>query len=211
MILGDPHKFISGFPSLGVALPRGGVQSFVDFLRGGLIPQLDACWGEPFDQTTLAHAAELRNRLLNPVSVPYPIAPPGSFEIQSQPDGVNFNFPIDLVRSGAKRTFVIRGGPAVLVSPGPRYTALPAGQRFVVRGQDFGIAKIWVCKCPSNGGPVLTLKPNETAHVMPDGGAFAVEEWSCTCGKCHCEIKAQAVFLVSARHRCRCIFAHLGL
>jgi hypothetical protein len=156
-----------------------------------LIPHLTACWGNPFDQDTPFHAAELRYRLLNPVGPLHhnPLGQP--FQIQSGLQGAGFNIAVRSVPPGAKRTFVVQNGAAILQSPGHANTLIPLDQRIVVRANDFGNADIWVTNCPGVGGPVHALAAGQEAVLVhPDeGGPFDVEMWSCTCGRCHCDRK----------------------
>src|SRR5262249_13250941 len=180
MILGDHSRndnrkrpFIPDYPPhdprLPHPIPTGGVEWLVNFLAGGLIPNLDDSWGGfpgAFAMDSLRHAAEIRARLLNPM-LDMRWGSSAKIALHATLDGLHFSADMTSMSPGAKRTLRLRSGTAILRGSSEDQFPIPAGQRLIIRALDGGKAQIQVAECRPNAmaGPICLLKAGEKATI----------------------------------------------
>ena len=194
---GNPERpFIPHYPAHDPPLPRriptGAVEWFVDFLSGGLIPHLDDCWGGfpgAFAMDGLAHAAEIRSRLVKPF-LDIPFSSGDTLTITATLNGVDLGAHMKPMPPGAKRTLRLRMGSANLLGPAGDLLPVPAGQRLIVRALDAGSGAIQLADCggAAMAGRICSLGAGQTANLVFTGpNGSTLESWSCPCGCCQCD------------------------
>ena len=193
-ILGDPVRFVPGWPphtsALPARLPIGAIEASLAHLVS-LIPGLAACWGGPIESEASLHTAYIQNRLLQPTSA-HQLRPGDGIEFSSNPEGVHFNILFRAIPPGSSRTFLLADGSAALMGPRGFVEHVPAGQRLIVRALDEGDAEIQLAQFVPNpkggamGGRTCKLHDGEAAQLVA-GVESMLQAWACTCGKWQCD------------------------
>jgi hypothetical protein len=213
LLLGDPGTYVPDQPSLNPPLPAslrlGPVGATVLFLRGrplakgavvpgvagadanagGLIPDLDQCWGGDFASDSNSHAWELILRMLLPYAA-IPFKQGQSLTFMCRDDGVSFDpqYFHEPVLPGARRKFRLASGAGDLSKNGVHFRYVPDGQRLVLRVLDEGCATIKLAAPTGERelGPELDFSSGQTATLeFTRDSVF--ESWTCTCGTNRCD------------------------
>ena len=129
--------FLRGAPLAPGAVARGeGVPQHA----GGLIPDLDCCWGEDFRDGKYWATGAILHRLRQPYAVLPMISTGHSIEIGCADEGVSFShFFRGPVPAGARRNFRLVSGSATLLKNGAHFEHVGEGQRLMLRVLDEGV------------------------------------------------------------------------
>lgn len=191
------------------ALLLGPVGASVDFLRGrpvargavgpgqgglecagGLIPDLDCCWGGDFREDANWAIGAMLHRLRQPYARLPRMPQSRSIQIACNADGVSFGpkyFRMPAL-SGARRNFRLTAGSAILQKNGAHFAYVAEGQRLMLRVLDEGTAQVVMAEPRGGtvGGRQLDLVAGDIASLQFTADSI-VEAWACTCGTWECD------------------------
>jgi len=191
--IGECARFLRGNP---IGPPgENGAQAM-----DGLIPDLDLCWQEDFRLDANYHVAAIMNRILQPF-IEWPTFVSGDFitfdwDDEREAVVVESHWPSvpelqqDRVPVGARRTYRLKKGSAVLRRGGIEWAKVPEGQRMILRVMDHSKAQIQLAVPMGRdniGGHILSFGPGDGVCLETLTDGTIIEAWSCTCGTWKCD------------------------
>jgi hypothetical protein len=164
----------------------------------GLIPDLNAAWGQPFKDEVPFHASEILSWLQLPYVQPPPVInAPVSVVFSIGVDGCDIDVPghgIDVVPPGSRRNLLLVRLCARLQGPRGFDESVPVVRRLMLRSLDERKAEIQLAELVAHdkgvniAGPTLKLTdaPGSLAQLSFEADSD-LQVWECPCGRWTCD------------------------